>query len=466
MKVSRLIFGSVFLTAMACAAEPESTRGLENLDFRQVVKDAKAKVFPAVVFIKCVRQDMQRGEKLSQEVSGSGVLISADGEIVSNWHVVDKATEVRCLLFDGGAYSAKVLGSDKDTDVALLKLTTPLGLPPGSSNQAPASGLPFARFGDATKLTEGDFVMAMGAPFGLSRSVSIGIISCTRRYLPGASEYSIWLQTDASINPGNSGGPLVNTSGEVVGLNTRGMMGGGGDMGFTVPVDVVRAVADQIRKNGKMEWSWTGLQLQPLKDFGRNIYFQGDQGVIVAETDVESPARRAGILVNDRLLKMNGEPLNGVTQEDLPGLRRRLGLLPKGVAASIELTRGGTNLVVQVTPREKGKVEGEELECPRWDLTVKAINQFDNPDLYFQQKQGVFIYGVKSPGNAYSAGLTSQDILMKVDGHEVKTLADVKDIHSKALENVSAKHKIRVDVLRNGELRQIMLDFGLQTDKE
>jgi serine protease Do len=462
-----LIFGSVFL-ASAALAEGENSRGLENLDFRQVVKDAKAKVFPAVVFIKCVRQDMQRGEKISQEVSGSGVLISADGEVVSNWHVVDKATEVRCLLFDGRAYTAKVLGSDKDTDVALLKLTTPLGGSPGAeagSTNGPSS-LPFANFGDSTRLTEGDFVMAMGAPFGLSRSVSIGIISCTRRFLPGSSEYSIWLQTDASINPGNSGGPLVNTSGEVVGLNTRGMMGGGGDMGFTVPVEVVKAVAGQIRKQGKMEWSWTGLQLQPLKDFNKNIYFPANEGVVVAETDPESPARRAGIMANDRLIKLNGDSLNGITQEDLPELRRRIGLLPKGEAASFDLMRGGTALSVKVTPREKGKVEGEELECPRWDLTVKAINQFDNPDLYFHQKQGVFIYGVKAPGNAYTSGLSAQDILMKVDGREVKTLADVKDLHAKAIENVSTRHKIRFDVLRNGELRQVMLDFGLQTDKE
>jgi len=225
-----------------------------------------------VVFIKCVREDMQGGKRQAQEVSGSGVLISADGELLSNWHVVDKATEVRCLLSDGQAFKAKVLGSDKDTDVALLKLERPADAPP----------LPFARLGISTNLVEGDFVMAMGAPFGLSRSVSIGIISCTHRYLPGSSEYSSWLQTDASINPGNSGGPLVNTLGEVVGLNTRGMMGGGGDLGFTVPIEVARVVADQIREHGKMDWSWTGIQLQPLKDFNRNVYFPENEGVMVA----------------------------------------------------------------------------------------------------------------------------------------------------------------------------------------
>jgi serine protease Do len=449
----------VMATAVASvrvAAQEDNLRGLDQLDFRKVVKSAKEKVFPAVVFIKCVREDMQGGKRQAQEVSGSGVMITPDGELLSNWHVVDKATEVRCLLSDGQAFSAKVLGADKDTDVALLKLERP----------ADAKPLPFANLGSSTNLTEGDFVMAMGAPFGLSRSVSIGIISCTQRFLPGASEYSSWLQTDASINPGNSGGPLVNTAGEVVGLNTRGMMGGGGDLGFTVPIEVARVVAEQIRKHGKMDWSWTGLQLQPLKDFNRNVYFPENEGVVVAETDPESPARRAGILAGDRIVKLNGEALTGMTQEDLPGVRRRLGLLMKGQASDVELVRKGEPLKLQVVPREKGKVEGEEVECPRWDFTVKAINQFDNPDLYFHRTEGVFIYGIKFPGNAAQSGLSQQDIILKIDGREVKTPADVKAINADLVKNVAEKHRAIIVLLRNGEQRQVVLDFSRQYDKE
>lgn len=441
--------------AMATGARADEIAGLEKFDFRQVVREAKGKVFPAVVFIKVLREDMQRGEKLTQEVSGSGVIISGTGEILSNWHVVDKATEVRCLLYDGRAYTAKVLGADKDTDVSLLKLQIPEGEPTP----------PFANFGDSTKLTEGDFVMAMGAPWGLSRSVSIGIVSCTKRFLPGASEYSIWIQTDAAISPGNSGGPLVNTAGEVVGLNTRGMMQGG-DTGFTVPIEVASAVAEQIRKHGKMDWSWTGLQLQPLKDFNRNVYFPYNEGVMVAETDPESPARRAGLEAGDRILTVNGEKLVGMTQEDLPTLRRRLGMLPKGQAAKIEFSRKGETKTVEVTPREKGRVEGEQLDCPRWDFTVKAINQFDNPDLYFHRKEGVFIYGIKYPGNAAGAGLAQQDIVVKIDGREVKTLADVKEVHKAAVANVNAKHRAVFSLLRNGELRQVVLDFSRDFEKE
>ena len=444
------------LPAPGALAQDVLPKGMETLDFRRVVREAKDRVFPSVVFIKCVREDMQGGKRQAQEVSGSGVLVSETGELLSNWHVVDKATEVRCLLSDGQAFKAKVLGSDKDTDVALLKLERP----------ADAKPLPFARLGVSTNLVEGDFVMAMGAPFGLSRSVSIGIISCTQRYLPGSSEYSSWLQTDASINPGNSGGPLVNTQGEVVGLNTRGMMGGGGDMGFTVPIEVARVVAEQIRQHGRMDWSWTGLQLQPLKDFNRNVYFPENEGVMVAESDPESPARRAGIQTGDRILRIDGVAVTGLTIEDLPGVRRRIGLLPKGRAAEFELVRKGQTQTVPVTPRAKGKVEGEEIECRRWDFTVKAINQFDNPDLFFHRNQGVFIYGVKFPGNAAQAGLTQQDILLKIDGREVRTPDEVKNLHAEALANVADKHRVTVVLLRNGEQRQVVLDFSRQYDKE
>ena len=229
--------------ASSVSAQPTSrVDAMAQLDFRSVVRSAKAQVFPAVVYIKCIRQSHEQGRKISTEVWGSGVLISPDGELLTNWHVIDKATEVRCLLLDGSAYHADVLGSDKDVDLALLKLRLDENAP----------DLPHARLGSSDALTEGDFVMAMCAPFGLARSVSIGIISCTRRYLPKSSQYSLWLQTDAAISPGNSGGPLVDTEGQLVGINTRGVMSGG-DMGFAIPVDTIRALLDPLRKHGQVK---------------------------------------------------------------------------------------------------------------------------------------------------------------------------------------------------------------------
>ncbi|MCD4823240.1 MAG: trypsin-like peptidase domain-containing protein [Phycisphaerae bacterium] len=434
--------------------EPESIEAdaAKRPGFREIVKSAKSKVFPAVVYIKSLRESHEMGKKITSAVLGSGVIISPTGEVISNWHVVDKSVELRCLLSDGRYFDAKVIGTDKDTDLALLQLQLPKNTKP----------LPFAKLGDSSVLKEGDFVMAMGAPYGLNRSVSIGIISCTRRYLRRTSEYSLWLQTDASINPGNSGGPLVDTHGKIIGINTRG----GAGMGFAVPGKNVAFIIDQLRKFKKVNWSWTGLQLQPLKNFNKNIYFKGDKGVIVADTDPESPARRAGIRKEDRLLSVNGKALNALHDEDLPAVRRTLGLLAKKKPAKVVLQRNGKQLTIELTPREKGKVEGEELDCPRWDMTVKAINQFDNKNLYFYKKKGVFIYGIKYPGNASNAGLNEQDIILKIGKEKVTSLEDLKKIHAKAIKNIKKKHRIPFTVLRNGMNRQLILDFQRDYEKE
>lgn len=446
----------IFLSAAAQSQPPTSREaGLATLDFRQVVADAKDKVFPAVVFIKCLKESYESGKKITEEVVGSGVIITDDGQVLTNWHVVDKVVEVRCLLYDGRAMDAQVVGSDKDSDLALVQLK----VPPGS---AP---LPHAELGDSTKLKEGDFVMAMGAPWGLNRSVSIGIISCTRRFLPGNSQYSLWLQTDAAISPGNSGGPLVNTDGQVVGINALAVMVGG-DMGFAIPSETIAVIVPQLREGGKVQWSWTGLQLQPLKDFNKNIYFDATEGVIVAETDPESPARRAGVQPTDRIICVNGQALTAEREEDLPTVRRWLGLLPKHAPARFDIVRGDQTLTLEITPREKGKVEGEELDCPRWNLTLKAINQFDNPDLYFHRKEGVFVYGVKYPGNASNAGLATQDIVVQIDGKEVVTLQDAQAIYDQAVANVATKHRVVFSILRNGLVRQLVLDFSRDYEKE
>jgi serine protease Do len=453
-------FGSLFLSASLFAGAPllaapavhaQDETALPpamEVDFRSIVREAKSKVFPAVVFIRCLQESHMQGERISQEVTGSGVIISPSGEVITNWHVVEKAVRVRCLLSDGRAMEADVVGTDKSTDIALLQL------------HAEGEGsLPYALFGDSATLVEGDFVMAMGAPFSLNRSVSIGIISCTRRYLDQISEYSLWLQTDAAINPGNSGGPLVNTAGEIIGINARGIDMADA-MAFAIPSETVQLLVPQLREHGKVNWSWTGLQLQPLRDFSRDTYFEGDEGVMVAETDPESPARHAGLQPRDRIVAINGVPLTALTEEDLPQARRAVGLLPLGEAVKFEVVRGEERLTFELTPREKGTVEGQELDCPRWDFAAKEINQFDNPDLYFHRKQGVFIYALKYPGNAGNSGLREQDIITRIGDKEIATLDDLKAVHAAAIENVSRVHRLTFHVLRNGLPRQIVLDFS------
>jgi serine protease Do len=451
--------------ASTCATDmPEPNGALAaagNMDFREVIRRAKARVFPATVFVLVMQESYESGRRISTEVTGSGVIISPEGEVVTNWHVVDKAVRVRCLLSDGTAAEAEVIGSDQDTDLALLQLQ----LPDDYEGE-----LPFAEMGDSSSLQEGDFVMAMGAPWGLDRSVSMGIISCRDRYLEDVSEYSLWLQTDAAISPGNSGGPLVDTEGLVIGINTRGIMEGG-DTGFAVPQETVELIIGQLREHGQVDWSWTGLRLQPLNDFNRDLYFGGDAGVIVADTDRSSPARLAGIQPRDRILAINGEPVTALFEGDLPAIQRQLALLPKYEPAMLTIERetGGETvetLEIEIIPREKGDVEGEELDCPRWNMTLKEINQFDNEDLYVYQEEGVFIFGIQRPGNAQESGLRESDIIIEIGGEPVTTLEDVQAIYDAAMDNIENERRIVVKVSRSGNIRRIVLDFSRDHERE
>ena len=255
-------------------------------DFREVIRETTDRVFPSLVYVRVVCEDLSSGKNERHEASGSGVVVSEDGEVLTNHHVVDTATEIRCLLFGGESCTAKVIGFDKDMDIALLRLERPAGAPP----------LRAAKL-STRAVKRGDVVLAMGAPWGLARSVTMGIISCTDRYLDGAGQYTLWYQTDAAISPGNSGGPLVDTFGEVVGVNARGIIFGG--QAFTIPSTAILEVLPHLRKSGGANWSWFGFKFQPLNDFDHNMRFPWENGVMVAGTDAGSPARKAGFLPSD-----------------------------------------------------------------------------------------------------------------------------------------------------------------------
>ncbi len=445
----------VALTVFGCASSGSYHDNLLGSDFRDIVSKAKDDVFPAVIFIRGLRRDMRRGEEITSAVSGSGVIISADGEVLTNWHVVHNTSGIRCLLYDGRAFNAHLIGSDKDTDLALLKLELKAGEPP----------LPIAEISKNIVVDDGDFVMAMGAPWGMNRSVSIGIISCSRRFLPEHSQYSLWYQTDAAISPGNSGGPLVNTDGYVIGINSRGIMQGG-DMGFAVPASTIIKVVPRLRQYHRVNWAWTGLQLQPLKDFNKNISFDYPDGVLVAGTEPDSPAYDAGIRPHDRIVAINDIPITGATEEDIPEIRSIIGLLPFNQPATFKIVRNEQPLELTLTPREKGKVEGEELAFPGWDFSAKSINQFDNPELYFYRRQGVFIYGIKVPGNAARVGLMPKDIILQINNHDVNSLEDLTTFYGNIMQNSKNKTKLLFTLLRNGLRRQTVLDFSRDYDSE
>ena len=306
--------------------------------------------------------------------------------------------------------------------------------------------------------------MAMGAPWGLSRSVSLGIISCVDRFLPDRGGYSLWIQTDASINPGNSGGPLVDVFGRVIGINSLANIMGG-NLGFAIPANTVRFVADRLRRDGRVIRAWLGLRLQPLRDFERNIFYEGDRGVLVAGVEPDSPARLAGVRTGQILLAVNGAEVRGVNHEDIPGLNQLLSELAVGAPARLTLVDGAPDsgageFSVEATPRERGLTEGGDFDCRRWNMTVKAVNEFANPVLHFFRPGGVFIQAVRAPGNAASAGLAGGDIILEIDGRAVDSLEKCREIYESALADGLREKKVVFTVMRAGLRNYRVLDYA------
>lgn len=426
------------------------------LNIQDILERAKQKVFPALVFVKPIVEDLAAGEKRKLQVFGSGVIISPDGIVLTNNHVVDKAIKVYCVLSDKTQVSADIVGCDPDTDLALLKLSVP-------EERLP---LPFATFADSDAVTEGDFVMALGSPFGFTRSISLGIISNMQRYLGFETEYryNTWIQTDAAINPGNSGGPLVNTDGQIVGINTLGIFLAD-NVGFSIPSNVARHIAEELLENGEVQRAWSGMKFQALKDFFTSTFTDSDSGVLVADVEANSPAERAGVRRGDILLRLGGEPITGTYVEELPRIERTLAQLPTGTPLPLKVARENRRIDLEITLVLKGKVEGDTFDCRRWNMTVKEINRHEEPSLHFYRPQGVFVHGVRYPGNARESGLRRRDIITSVDSEPIETLEDVKTLYERRVADESLEKEVLIEVIRSGYKKWINLDYRKDYDK-
>lgn len=434
----------VFLVAMLglIIFQPLSSQETGK-DFSKIIADAKQKVFPALVFVKPIIEDYESGKLTRMQVFGSGVIISADGFVVTNYHVVKNARSIRCVLSNKSQVNAQVIGSDKDTDLALLKLET-------------KDVMAFAEFGDSTKTEEGQFVMAMGSPFGFSRSISFGIISYTKRYLD-YGPYNLWIQTDAAINPGNSGGPLVDTEGKIIGINTLG----GANIGFSIHSNKVKEVVEALKINGKegVKRTWTGIQFQALKDFSTENILDDKLGVLVSGVDFDSPAHNAGILSGDIILDCDGTPTNCEYVEELPAVRNFFANLKTDSSVTLNVKRGTELIKIKMILIQKGKVEGENFEAKRWNMTFKEINKFDTPLFAFFKEKGVFVLGTDFPGNGATSGFAISDILVKVGEKEVNSLEDIKKIYNDSLLVKDENKKLFFEIIRGSSHNYLLLDY-------
>lgn len=433
---------------LVCCFAGCSSIGSKSNGIQHMLRSSQNKVFPSLVFLKPIRQGYESGEKVRQQVFGSGVIISPDGLVVTNSHVAMDTTDIKCVLFNSELLEARLIGLDLDTDLALLKIDLPEGHAP----------LPVSKFGDSDKLEPGQFVMAFGSPYGLSRSVSLGIISSPRRYLE-IGPYSTWIQTDTAINPGNSGGPLVDEKGKIVGINTL-KLSLGENIGFAIPSNTVKRIIDELYNKGQVERSYTGIQFQPLRDFVRDIIISGTDGVLAGGVDELSPASTAGLKAGDLIMSLNGKPLHGILLEDVPAVRSEFASLKPGVAANLTVQRGQQYLDLELTPIRKQSLNNEGLELEMWNCSVQEISKFRTPGLAFFVANGVYVLGVRDPGNARASGLRVGDIILSVDDEPVASIEGLQEIYRRLSRLDRGKRTALLRIQRGAYLEFIVLDFN------
>ncbi|OYY75274.1 MAG: serine peptidase [Gammaproteobacteria bacterium 28-57-27] len=348
---------------------------------------------------------------------GSGFIIDASGIILTNAHVVKDAESITVRLQDKRELPAKVLGMDERTDVAVLKIE--------------ASGLPVARLGNSDQVEVGEWVLAIGSPFGLDFTATQGIVSALARNLPDDT-YVPFIQTDAAVNPGNSGGPLFNTKGEVIGINSQIYSRSGGYMGlsFAIPINTVTQVADQLRMGGKVVRGWLGVMIQPIDaDLAKSFGLDRPRGALVAQVQPDSPAAKAGLKSGDVILKFNGQAIDNTAQ-----LPAKVAATAIGSKVELGILRDGKEKTLSATI-EKLKDDQASASTPTTEpgesslgLAVQPLTDAQLKEL--DVKHGLLVRSV-GEGAAGRAGVRPGDVLMELGGVKLESVSDLKTAASK-----------------------------------
>jgi len=340
---------------------------------------------------------------------GTGFIISPDGYILTNNHVVNGADEVIVKLSDGREVKGEIKGTDEKVDLALIKI----------SEKDP---LPFAEFGDSDTLEVGEWVMAIGNPFGLSHTVTAGIVSAKGRVI-GNGPYDDFIQTDASINPGNSGGPLFNSEGRVIGINTAIIAGGGGGIGFAIPITLATTIVNQLRDSGKVTRGYIGIRFQPLTtDLASSFGLSSEKGALIASVEKDSPAEKAGLKAGDVILEFNGKQISEWSE-----LPRHVAATPIDKKVVIVIFRDGKRkevplVVGQLKDKDAAVGLDSDSDNDKIGLTVDEIKK-DTADRFgINATKGLVITDVKSGSYAEEFGVIPGSILLEVNGKQLESL--------------------------------------------
>jgi serine protease DegQ len=344
--------------------------------------------------------------KRSSQSLGSGVIVDAQkGLIITNHHVIGKADEITVTLRDGRSFNATVVGSDPESDVAVIKIK--------------AKGLTKLKIADSDNLRVGDFVVAIGNPFGLGQTVTSGIVSALGRSGLGIEGYEDFIQTDASINPGNSGGALINLRGELVGINTAIIAPNGGNVGigFAIPSNMAISLKDQLVKFGKTNRGQLGISVQDLTpDLAQAFNLSIKRGVIISQIENDSPAEKSGLHTGDIILSVNGKKTKNSSS-----LKNSLGLLSVGDQATLQILRNGEHqrVTIKIGKKKTVKVDGQRLHSQLEGATLSNLN---NEDKQHNVKEGVKLTEVTPYSKAWNNGLRKNDIITQANRVPVRDI--------------------------------------------
>ncbi len=440
---------AALLIAPGCAKDSDSTAATSNaaqdtatavMDGREISRDiheqiaaARDSVFPALVHINVISVSHYGGKESKHRSAGSGTLISTEGYVLTNAHVTEDGVTYFCTLADKRRVPAKLVAEDPFTDLAVLKIA-PADLEPS------AKSIKFANFGDSDKLAIGDYVMAMGSPLALSRSVTLGVVSNTERILSpdfgdndfdaldlGGGQrtgiFTTWIQHDALINPGNSGGPLVDLTGRIVGINTRG----GAGLSYATPSNIAQTVAKALIEKGEVLRSWVGVSFRPIEDTGYT------KGVLVDSTETDGPAAAAGIKPGDIVTSIGGDPITIRFKEQVPPLLKKLAEAPVGANVEVEYERNGQASKATIVTKKLLKDKGDDLALREWGMTIQRITNRMARYLRLPDTDGAYVNSVRSGSTAAKAepAIDGGDIIRAIDGQPVKTPQDLVAYYEK-----------------------------------
>ena len=415
-KQSVLALFAVALLIPGCALFNGIGSGPTGAGSTRMFRKAIDAVYPALVRIEVVEPEFEDGREIRYEASGSGVIISAEGYVVTNHHVAGKATSIVCVLSNKEEIRAERVGTDPLADICVLKLTE-------------KRVYPYARFGDSSKLKIGDTVFAMGSPEALSQSVTAGVVSNVDLILPAWLERWMeidgenvgalvkWIAHDAAIYGGNSGGPLVNLAGEIVGVNELGL-----GLGAAIPGNLAKGVVDDIIRKGEPERSILGLLVQPLlKSSGRK------DGVLVSGVIPGGGAELAGIQAGDIVLSYNDQPVTARVREDLPVFNRLVFDTPVGDTVKVLVERDGEKKTFTVETKLRTRVEADTHELKEWGMTAQDLTETTAKEMKRDTTDGVLVFNTRPGGPCLTAkpDIRGKDVIVSVGGKPIKNTEEL-----------------------------------------